>query len=79
LEEYKRRWQILVPVKVVQGFRANIVRLSSENPDNYTRVKKQLWEKQWVVLPKAFGSPKSVEYLGRYTHKIAISNHRNKV
>jgi hypothetical protein len=28
-------------------------------------------------LPKAFGSPKSVvEYLGRYTHKIAISNHR---
>jgi hypothetical protein len=32
---------------------------------------------KWVVLPKAFGSPKSVvEYLGRYTHKIAISNHR---
>jgi hypothetical protein len=26
---------------------------------------------------KPFGSPKSVvEYLGRYTHKIAISNHR---
>jgi hypothetical protein len=26
---------------------------------------------------QAFGSPKSVvEYLGRYTHKIAISNHR---
>jgi hypothetical protein len=33
-----------------------------------------------VVLPKAFGSPKSVvEYLGRYTHKIAISNHRIQV
>ena len=28
---------------------------------------------------KPFGSPKSVvEYLGRYTHKIAISNHRIK-
>jgi hypothetical protein len=29
-------------------------------------------------MPKRpFGSPKSViEYLGRYTHKIAISNHR---
>jgi hypothetical protein len=26
---------------------------TSEKPDNYTRVKKQLWEKQWVVLPKS--------------------------
>jgi hypothetical protein len=30
-----------------------------------------------VFAKKPFGSPKSVvEYLGRYTHKIAISNHR---
>ena len=30
-----------------------------------------------VYAKKAFGSPKSVvEYLGRYTHKIAISNQR---
>jgi acyl carrier protein phosphodiesterase len=50
---------------------------TSEKPDNYTRVKKQLWEKQWVVLPKNLWKSKSVvEYLGRYTHKIAISNHR---
>jgi hypothetical protein len=37
-----------------------------------------LFKKEWVVYPKRpFGSPKSVvEYLGRYTHKIAISNHR---
>jgi hypothetical protein len=32
-----------------------------------------------VFAKKTFGSPKSVvEYLGRYTHKIAISNHRIK-
>jgi hypothetical protein len=39
-----------------------------------------LWEKRWVVFAKKpFGSPKSViEYLGRYTHKIAISNNRVK-
>jgi hypothetical protein len=39
-----------------------------------------VWEKQWVVFAKKpFGSPKSViEYLGRYTHKIAISNNRIK-
>jgi hypothetical protein len=33
---------------------------------------------EWIVYAKRpFGSPKSVvEYLGRYTHKVAISNHR---
>jgi uncharacterized protein YaaN involved in tellurite resistance len=37
-----------------------------------------LYEKEWVVYVKApFGGPQSViEYLGRYTHKVAISNHR---
>jgi hypothetical protein len=37
-----------------------------------------LFKTAWVVYAKApFGSPKNViEYLGRYTHKIAISNHR---
>jgi hypothetical protein len=37
-----------------------------------------LYKKDWVVYAKRpFASPHSVvEYLGRYTHKIAISNHR---
>ena len=37
-----------------------------------------LYKKEWVVYAKRpFASPHSVvEYLGRYTHKIAISNHR---
>ena len=37
-----------------------------------------LFSKDWVVYAKKpFGSPNSViAYLGRYTHKIAISNHR---
>ena len=52
--------------------------LKERDPDQYTRVKKQLWEKPWVVFAKKpFGNPNSVvEYLGRYTHKIAISNNR---
>src|SRR5690606_17508952 len=39
-----------------------------------------LFEKSWVVYAKRpFGGPKQViEYLGRYTHKVAISNHRIK-
>ncbi|HEU0143476.1 MAG TPA: IS91 family transposase [Nitrososphaera sp.] len=37
-----------------------------------------LYGKPWVVYAKApFGGPHTViEYLGRYTHKVAISNHR---
>lgn len=37
-----------------------------------------LFQKNWVVYAKRpFGGPKQViEYLGRYTHKVAISNHR---
>lgn len=39
---------------------------------------KQLFAKKWVVFAKRpFAGPKQViEYLGRYTHKIAISNSR---
>jgi hypothetical protein len=38
----------------------------------------QLWRKDWVVYSKApFQGPKKVlDYLGRYTHRVAISNHR---
>lgn len=41
-------------------------------------IAKQIIKKDWVVYAKRpFASPKQViEYLGRYTHKIAISNHR---
>lgn len=39
-----------------------------------------LYKHEWVVYAKRpFTGPQSVlEYLGRYTHKIAISNHRIK-
>lgn len=44
------------------------------------RFKKNLYDKNWVVYAKQpFGGPDQViEYLGRYSHKIAISNHRIK-
>jgi len=39
---------------------------------------RRLWEKDWVVYTKApFGGPKQVlDYLGRYTHRVAIYNQR---
>jgi len=41
-------------------------------------IAKKAFSTKWVVYAKRpFSSPKTVvEYLGRYTHKVAISNHR---
>lgn len=38
----------------------------------------KLYQQEWVVYAKApFGGPEHVfQYLGRYTHRVAISNHR---
>ncbi len=38
----------------------------------------KLWAKDWVVYAKRpFGGPEQIlAYLGRYTHRIAISNER---
>jgi hypothetical protein len=43
-------------------------------------LKETLYRKEWVVYAKRpFVNPKAViEYLGRYTHKVAISNYRIK-
>ena len=60
-------------------FRAKFCeKLKDKNLKEYTKIRRNLWEKPWVVYAKKpFGSPKSVvEYLGRYSHKIAVSNQR---
>ena len=48
------------------------------DPNAYRAWRNDLYRKPWVVYAKRpFGGPKQVlEYLGRYTHKVAISNHR---
>ncbi|WP_426092998.1 IS91 family transposase, partial [Flavobacterium sp. DSR3-2] len=74
--------KFLFPVKALSKvFRAKFCRkLKAKSPTQYEQILQELWQKPWVVFAKKpFGSPKSVvEYLGRYTHKIAISNHRIK-
>ena len=65
--------------KFCEKLKANLKDKFNENQENeYGKIRQSLWEKPWVVYAKKpFGSPKSVvEYLGRYTHKIAISNQR---
>ena len=46
--------------------------------DNFYKLKDHLFNIEWVAYTKeSFGGPQQVmEYLGRYTHRIAISNYR---
>jgi hypothetical protein len=45
---------------------------------NFIKLINTLWDKQWLTYSKQpFGGPEQVlEYLGRYTHRVAIANNR---
>ncbi len=47
-------------------------------PPQYQKLLKELDQREWVVYAKPpFGGPAQVlKYLARYTHRVAISNHR---
>ena len=57
-------------------FHGNLVRLS--NADQFSAFLKGLYSTDWVVYCKPpFGdAQKVIDYLGRYTHRVAISNNR---
>jgi len=48
------------------------------DPRQFAKLIRRLHRHDWVVYAKpAFGGPTQVlRYLGRYTHRVAISNHR---
>jgi len=75
---YKDRY--LFPQKAMSKmYRAKFVaKLRASGVVIPQNVGKAIFSKDWVVYAKRpFATPKTVvEYLGRYTHKIAISNHR---
>ena len=75
------RGKYLFPVKAMaKVFRARFVEGLRQNLHLEDRLYKALFSHGWVVYCKRpfFGPAQVVEYLGRYTHKIAISNHRIK-
>ena len=85
----KNSYRFLFPVKAMQCvFRGKFLQsLKQMIANDEVRLPegtdvKLLWNvlycQDWVVYAKApFGGPHAViEYLGRYTHKVAISNHR---
>ena len=78
-KQARGKGKYLFPVKVMaKVFRARFVEELRKKlllPDD---LYKALFSQNWVVYCKRpfFGPSQVVEYLGRYTHKIAISNHR---
>jgi len=72
--------KFLFPVKAMSKvYRARFVAaLRKHFPEEKHSLDNELFKKDWVVYAKQpFAGPQEViEYLGRYTHKIAISNHR---
>lgn len=75
----KTQGKYLFPVKAMSKvFRAKYVKALRLRIEPEKEWVNQLFQKDWVVYAKRpFGHPKAVlEYLGRYTHKVAISNHR---
>lgn len=82
----KGRWQhlkhsnkFLFPVKAMSKvFRAKYVGCIRQSGFAEKTLIESLFQKPWVVYAKRpFGGPQQViEYLGRYTHKVAVSNHR---
>lgn len=85
-KNHKNKSNFLFPVKAMSmvykaKFMENLIQfLIKGNMPLDKTLRKQLYSKHWIVYAKQpFGGPKQViEYLGRYSHKIAISNHRIK-
>jgi len=82
--------KFFVPIKALSSMFRGILMKKLKNlidkeelylPSNYEgfkKMKEKLYEKNWnVYSKKAFGGMNSVlKYLGRYTHRVAISNNR---
>ena len=88
-EAKKNSYSFLFPVKAMSVvYRAKFLEALKAHLANKAVIPKagadakalinDMYKKDWIVYAKApFGGPHAViEYLGRYTHKVAISNHR---
>lgn len=82
----KSNGKFLFPIKVMSAvFRGKFIRMlkkfcTDEKISLPVEFINSLYQNKWVVYAKQpFAGPKQViGYLGRYTHRIAISNHRIK-
>lgn len=85
-KEARSSGKFLFPVKAMSivfraKFMQGLLRLLIEKKQPMDKaIRNKLYEKPWIVFAKRpfLGPNQVIEYLGRYTHKIAISNHRIK-
>jgi len=92
-EAVKAKHKFLFPVKAVkQVYQAyflkqlqkqidkGIITMTEEQQKDWLMLRSSLYKVDWIVdFREPMGGPAQVvEYLGRYTHKVAISNHRIK-
>ena len=92
-EAVKAKHKFLFPAKAVaQVYRAyflkqlqrqidkEIIKMTAQQQRDWLTLRSSLYNMEWITYFKEpMGGPAQVlEYLGRYTHKVAISNHRIK-
>ncbi len=78
-KQAKGKGKFLFPVKAMSKvFRARLTEHLRKEMDLPDSLYKELFAKQWVVYCKRpfYGPAQIIEYIGRYTHRVAISNHR---
>jgi hypothetical protein len=76
-----RALSVVFRAKFIEGLRerADDGRLAFPGqPDTFDALVHRLWSTHWVVYckPPFAGPEKVLDYLSRYTHRVAISNHR---
>jgi hypothetical protein len=82
----KSKGRYLFPVKAMSTVFKNkymesfLKFIQTKNITIEKTLRETLYNKRWVVYAKQpfAGTSQVIEYLGRYTHKVAISNHRIK-
>jgi hypothetical protein len=75
---FPARKNFLVPVRALSEiFRAKLMKLLRQALPQET-YPQSLWTTNWVVYckPSLQGTPRLLDYLGRYVHRIAITNNR---
>jgi hypothetical protein len=78
-KEFQRRYLN----KLEKAYRKNTLSFNGRaeryrDEKQFEKLLSVLWDKQWITYAKQpFGGPEQVlEYLGRYTHRVAITNNR---
>ena len=69
LESLRRRGKLNVTAEIAAGLADTVA---------WDVLIQRLWQSKWIVYPKATAKnpEQALDYLGRYTHRVAISDHR---